>query len=85
MAEFCNFCTEKMFGKEVTPDIDVHAIAESLEPDTYQAVLCEGCGLEVVSKTKDGVIKVGGSGEKNEEGFVKLMSYEEYIKQFAIN
>lgn len=83
MADFCNKCTERMFGENVEPDIDVYKIGENLEPGYFQVVLCEGCGLKIISKNELGYIKVGGDGEMNEDGFVKLMSYEEYIENYS--
>lgn len=79
MAEFCNKCTERLFGKNVKPDIDVMEIAKDLAPGGEGLrVLCEGCGLSFIYKNESGVVLVAGSKEENEEGFLRLMTYEDY-------
>lgn len=79
MAEFCNKCTERLFGKNAKPDIDVMEIAKDLAPGGEGLnVLCEGCGLSYIYKSESGVVLVAGSKEENEEGFLRLMTYEDY-------
>lgn len=79
MAEFCNKCTERLFGKNVKPDIDVMEIAKDLAPGGEGLnVLCEGCGLSYIYKDESDKVLVAGIKEVNEEGFMKLMTYEEY-------
>lgn len=55
MADFCNFCSKRMWGDKddnlqpIPPDIDVYAEFKKLEPDTYvSGFICEGCGLIAV-------------------------------------
>jgi len=79
MADFCTKCAEELFGKEVSPEIDVLAIAEALEPDTWTSVLCEGCGMLAVSRHENGNPYVGlpdGSGE-----YIKWYRYDEFYNQ----
>lgn len=57
MADFCNVCADKMFGKEVKPEIDVLKIFNKLKEGFYQPVLCEGCALNAIMK-KDGKMKI---------------------------
>lgn len=79
MAEFCNKCTERMFGKGVKPDIDVMEIAKDLAPGGEGLnVLCEGCGLCFIYKDESDKVLVAVSKEKDEEDFLRLISYEEY-------
>ena len=81
MAEFCSKCTERLFGKNAKPDIDVMEIAKDLAPGGEGLnVLCEGCGLSYIYKSESGVVLVAGTKEVNEEGFMKLMTYEDYCK-----
>lgn len=47
-----------MWGDQYSPDIDIHAIAESLEPGTYAPVLCEGCGICAIGKSQQGGIMI---------------------------
>lgn len=83
MADFCNECTKKMFGENVKPDIDVIKIGEESAPGGEGLrVLCEGCGLSYIYKSESGVVLVAGTIEVNEEGFMKLMTYEEYIAEY---
>lgn len=60
MADFCNYCYDYKFrvdeGEE--PDINVYEIFETLEPDHYVSVLCEGCNLRAIAKTTNGEMKV---------------------------
>lgn len=59
MAEFCNKCTEELFGEDATPDIDVYGIFRDLEPMYYRTgFICEGCGLTAIEKTDDSELKV---------------------------
>ena len=53
MADFCNKCSEEMFGDLFPADIDVPKIFESLKVDTYIPVLCEGCGMLGIGKNKE--------------------------------
>jgi hypothetical protein len=47
-----------MFGDAATPDIDVTAISKELKEDTYEIVLCEGCGMQAIGKSSLGEIYV---------------------------
>lgn len=51
MADFCTNCARDMGFPE--PDIDIAAIASELIPATYQAVLCEGCGMRGVAMSAE--------------------------------
>ncbi len=82
MAEFCNKCTERLFGKNAKPDIDVMEIAKDLAPGGEGLnVLCEGCGLRFIYKDESDRVLVAVSKEENKEGFMSLMTYEEYIAE----
>jgi hypothetical protein len=83
MADFCNKCSEDLFGKEVTPEINVHTIGESLSEDTWEMVLCEGCGMQAVGKSSTGEIFVALPTSKFEDDprlsntlWVNLRQYE---------
>jgi hypothetical protein len=84
MADFCTKCSEHMFGNDVTPEIDVEKIAETLENDHYAIVLCEGCGMRAVGKSDDGHIYLAFAEEdqqdvNNEEHvMVKWITLDEY-------
>jgi hypothetical protein len=55
MADFCNVCSEELFGKEITPEIDVYDILENqLKPGYIVSVLCEGCGMSNIAKDQSG-------------------------------
>jgi|688.fasta_scaffold2287056_3 hypothetical protein len=43
MADFCNVCSERIFGEDVQPDFDVKACIRELERGEIYKVLCEGC------------------------------------------
>jgi len=50
MADFCNVCSERLFGPEVEPDIDVEACIRELERGEIYRVLCEGCAMVEIEK-----------------------------------
>ena len=58
MADFCNKCSIKIAGGTGNSEIDVLKISESLAPDTYMPVLCEGCSMRAVGKTETGEILI---------------------------
>jgi hypothetical protein len=68
MAEFCNVCSNELFGTEVKPDIDVIAISEQLENNYMLPVLCEGCAIVAVSKDEGG--KVFVTTDEGDNGYV---------------
>lgn len=55
MADFCNICSEEMFGKEVQPDINVNEILADIDNGFFTTVLCEGCGMSHIGKEVNGV------------------------------
>ena len=83
MADFCNVCTNKMFGDEidgepVEPDFDVESIAESLEPGYYTPVLCEGCGMKAVIKNEDSSVTLAFYNPDDFEGDLIERSIESW-------
>lgn len=56
MADFCNVCSDYLFGENLQPDIDINEIIEELEPGYMINVLCEGCAMVEIRKSKDGAI-----------------------------
>jgi len=54
MADFCNICSEEMYGPGLPPDINVHEIIRNLKNGYFTPVLCEGCGMSHVGKEDDG-------------------------------
>jgi hypothetical protein len=87
MADFCNKCSAHLFGTQLTADIDVYRISEELQLDTYEVVLCEGCGLSAIGKDKAGQIYVAYPEGENfdpvaqEVRWYTLDEYEEINKQ----
>ena len=67
MADFCNKCSNEMFGPKVEPEIDVHKIVESLEPGYYTSVICEGCTMLAIVKEEDGSVRLAYRGENDDE------------------
>ena len=67
MADFCNKCSNEMFGPKVEPEIDVHKILVSLDPGYYTNVICEGCAMVAIIKEEDGSVKLGYAGENEDE------------------
>lgn len=58
MADFCTKCSQKMFGDDRLPDIDVQKEFDELEEGFCSSgFICEGCGLIAISKT-EGKLKV---------------------------
>ena len=63
MADFCTNCSNKMFGENVDPEIDISAIFKKLESGNYLGgYLCEGCDLVAVAKTDEGKLQVAYLG-----------------------
>jgi len=81
MADFCNKCTHEMRGPDLPADIDVYAIAESLQEDTYQAVLCEGCAMSAIGKEAGGQIYIAiAEGNQTDylKTYVRWITLDEY-------
>ena len=84
MADFCTKCAFEMWGKELPADIDIKEIAKTLKPDTYQSVICEGCGMRAVGKDKDGNILIAiPVNDEALETKVTWLSLEEWEKQYT--
>jgi hypothetical protein len=69
-----------MWGDETQPDIDVLAISESLDKDTYSVVLCEGCGMAAIGKDENDAIFIA-MPTGSEDGVMKEVNWltlEEY-------
>ena len=81
MADFCNKCSIKIAGDTGNSEIDVLKISESLAPDTYMPVLCEGCGMRAVGKTETGETLIAFKVNEIETGDeVNWISYAEWAK-----
>jgi len=81
MASFCNKCSIKIAGGTGNSEIDVLKISESLAPDTYMPVLCEGCSMRAVGKTETGEILIAFKVNEIETGYeVHWISYAEWAK-----
>ena len=81
MADFCNKCSIKIAGGTGNSEIDVLKISESLAPDTYMPVLCEGCGMRAVGKTETGETLIAFKVNEIETGDeVHWISYAEWAK-----
>lgn len=70
MADFCNKCSNEMFGPNAEPEIDVYKILVSLEPGYYTNVICEGCTMLAIIKEEDGSVKLGYAGENDGDDLV---------------
>ena len=81
MASFCNKCSIEISGDTGNSEIDVLKISESLAPDTYMPVLCEGCGMRAVGKTDTGETLIAFKVNEIETGDeVNWISYAEWAK-----
>ena len=81
MASFCNKCSIEISGDTGNSEIDVLKISESLAPDTYMPVLCEGCGMRAVGKTETGETLIAFKVNEIETGDeVHWISYAEWAK-----
>ena len=81
MADFCNKCSIEISGDTGNSEIDVLKISESLAPDTYMPVLCEGCGMRAVGKTETGETLIAFKVNEIETGDeVNWISYAEWAK-----
>ena len=81
MADFCNKCSIEISGDTGNSEIDVLKISESLAPDTYMPVLCEGCSMRAVGKTETGETLIAFTVNEIETGDeVNWISYAEWAK-----
>jgi hypothetical protein len=81
MADFCNKCSTEIAGDTGEAEIDILKLSESLAPDTYIPVLCEGCGMRAVGKTDIGEILIAFNVNEIETGYeVNWISYDEWAK-----
>ena len=81
MADFCNKCSIEISGDTGNSEIDVLKISESLAPDTYIPVLCEGCSMRAVGKTETGETLIAFKVNEIETGDeVNWISYAEWAK-----
>ena len=81
MADFCNKCSIEISGDTGNSEIDVLKISESLAPNTYMPVLCEGCGMRAVGKTETGETLIAFKVNEIETGDeVNWISYAEWAK-----
>ena len=56
MADFCNVCSDFLFGENLQPEIDVNQITKDLDPGYMMPVLCEGCAMVAVEKSENGEV-----------------------------
>ena len=75
MADFCNKCSEEMFGDNLPVDIDVYELAKTIPNGHYMPVICEGCGMLSISKTPTGEIQLG---YEDREGKIQFMHIDEW-------
>lgn len=81
MASFCNKCSIKIAGDTGGAEIDVLKLSESLAPNTYMPVLCEGCSMRAVGKTETGETLIAFNVNEIETGYeVNWISYAEWAK-----
>ena len=81
MADFCNKCAYELLGQDLPADIDVYAIAESLQDDTYQVVLCEGCEMAAIGKEAGGQVYVAfpdGKQTDPHSTYIRWITLDEY-------
>jgi hypothetical protein len=82
MADFCNKCAAEMWNDQVEPEIDVHGIADQLEPGYFESVLCEGCGIRAIGKNDNGEILIAILEEEGHiEDMVKWVSLETWLAE----
>ena len=81
MADFCNKCSIEISGDTGNSEINILKISESLAPDTYMPVLCEGCSMRAVGKTETGETLIAFKVNEIETGDeVHWISYAEWAK-----
>ena len=81
MADFCNKCSIEISGDTGNSEIDVLKLSESLAPDTYMPVLCEGCSMRAVGKTETGETLIAFKVNEIETGDeVHWISHAEWAK-----
>jgi hypothetical protein len=79
MAEFSKqYC--ELHDPHFTPDFDILEIAESLDPDHYTPIICEGFGFLAIGKKEDGSIILAFRPKSgNMEDEIIWKSYNEVI------
>lgn len=84
MADFCTKCAYEMWGDMLPPDIDIKKEAESLQPNRYVPIICEGCGMRAIGKDENGnvVVAFPKEGEENTDAVVWI-PLEEFERDYA--
>jgi len=77
MADFCNKCSDEMFGDNLPPDIDVYELAKTIPKGSYMPVICEGCGMLAISKTDTGELLLGYEDASGEIKFMPIKEWED--------
>jgi hypothetical protein len=78
MADFCNVCSDQLFGDNAQPEIDVKSIVKDLKNNHYYTVLCEGCGMIAIEKDEKGEISlITQDSQTNEYCFHTYEEWEE--------
>jgi hypothetical protein len=68
-----------MWGEDFEPEINVQKIADSLEPNTYMPVMCEGCGMVAIGKNEKLEIMVAHTIEEGHvDDLVEWIKYEDW-------
>ena len=66
MADFCNVCSDFLFGENLQPDIDVNEIIKDLDPGyAMHGFICEGCAMNTIYKSEEGEITLITDGNEN--------------------
>lgn len=79
MSDFCNRCSNELWGEDFQPEIDVLKIAESLQPNSYMPVLCEGCGMSAIGKNEKGEVMIAHVVEEGHvDDLVEWVPYSDW-------
>jgi hypothetical protein len=82
MAEFCNKCSNEMFGNDVKADINVPEIFEKLEEGYMEdGFICEGCGMVLIAKIGNQMIV--GKVSYSEDGARDYVENFENVKNYS--
>jgi uncharacterized protein (DUF2225 family) len=73
-----------MWGPDIPIDINIDEIHQTLNPNEYEVVLCEGCGLAAVGSSEDGqlILGVPKTDEPNDDPVmiaIRWVSREEFM------
>jgi len=78
MSDYCNKCSNLLFGESVEPDIDIEPEFAKLKSDKFIPVLCEGCGLIAIGNNAGELILGYPTNQEHPREDFEWITWKEY-------